>query len=278
MLHLAIVIFLLFGTPQDQEELTITSVHFEKNGDIHQYRENVVATYSDLKVEADTLTWDRSTNIVTAENNVRYTNGQEHLKADRVTFDVSTKAGDFKQVSGEVGPGFFISAEEAHRTEDGKYQLKNATVTTCCDGPRPGWSLSLARAMVDPEKRVTAKGSVLRLESIPVFYLPYVTVPNTERPRSTGFLAPSTSTSTTKGRAVRESFYWAINRSADATFTGEYFTKRGPAGAVDFRAIPDKTSWIQVQTLFARDRLGQGGRSARIMSYGDLPNGFRGKT
>src|SRR5206468_3730150 len=207
---------------------------------------------------------------------IRYTRGEEHLEADHVTFNVDTQEGDFTNVSGEVGPGFFITAQEAHRTQEGQYQLKNATVTTCCEGPRPGWTLALARATVDPHKRVTAKGSVFRLESVPVFYMPYVAVPSSDRPRSTGFLTPSTSTSTTKGRNLRESFYWAINRSADATFTGEYFSKRGPAGAVDFRAIPDKNSRIQVESLFARDRLGQGGRSARILAYGDLPRGFRG--
>src|SRR5207248_573020 len=65
-------------------------------------------------------------------------------------------------------------------------------------------------------------------------------------------------------------------RSADVTFTGEYFTKRGPAGAVDFRMFPDRNSWIQVESRFARDRLGQGGQSARILAYGDLPHDFRG--
>src|SRR5262245_31727207 len=136
--------------------------------------------------------------------------------------------------------------------------------------------MALARARVDPHRRVTAKGSVLRLENVPVFYMPYVAVPSADRSRSTGFLIPSTATSTTKGRSIREAFYWAINRSADATFIGEYFTKRGAAGAVDFRAIPSRNSWIQVQTQFAHDRLGQGGQSARILSYGDFPRGFRG--
>src|SRR5262249_46247605 len=127
-----------------------------------------------------------------------------------------------------------------------------------------------------PHRRVTAKNSLLRLENVPVFYMPYVAVPSADRPRSTGFLIPSTATSTAKGRSVRESFYWAINRSADATFTGEYFTKRGPAGEVDFRAIPDRNSRIQLESLFARDRLGFGGWSGRILSYGELPDNFRG--
>jgi|SRR5262245_15475671 len=276
MLQFVFVIFLLLGTQQDQPEVTIEASQQERTGDVTRYTGNVIATYLDLRVEADTVTYDESTAILTADGNIRYTRGEEHLEADHVTYNLDTKIGDFTNVKGEVGTGLFITAQEAHRTIGGQYELTNATVTTCCDGPRPGWTMAFARARVEPHRRVTAKGSVLRLESIPVFYMPYVAVPSTDRTRSTGFLIPSTATSTTKGRSVRESFYWAINRSADAMFTGEYFSKRGPAGGVDFRAIPDKSSWIQFQSLFARDRLGQGGWSGRILSYGGLGHDARG--
>jgi LPS-assembly protein len=276
MLQFAFVIFLLLGTPQDPPEVTIEASQQERTGDFTRYTGNVIATYLDLRVEADTVTYDESTGILTADGDIRYNRGEEHLEADHVTYNLDTKVGDFTNVKGEVGPGFFITAQQAHRAIGGQYELTNATVTTCCEGPRPGWTMALARARVDPHRRVTAKSSVVRLENVPVFYMPYVAVPSSDRSRSTGFLIPSTATSTAKGRSVRESFYWAINRSADATFTGEYFTKRGPAGGVDFRAIPDKTSRIQFESLFARDRLGQGGWSGRILSYGGLGHDFRG--
>jgi len=232
-----------------------------------------------MRVEADESTYDYDARILTAGNHVKYTRGEEHLEADHITVNTETKEGDFTNVKGEVGPGLFITAETAHRTEDGRFQLKNATVTTCSvctDDPHPGWTFAFARAVVDPNRRITAKGSVFRLESIPTFYLPYVMIPSLNRQRSTGFLMPLTSTSTTKGRAVRESFYWAINRSADAEFSGEYFSKRGPAGAANFRARPAENARIQVESLFAKDRLGQGGWSARILGFGDLSRGYRG--
>src|SRR5262249_49753064 len=66
------------------------------------------------------------------------------------------------------------------------------------------------------------------------------------------------------------------SRSADATFTGEYFTQRGPAGTVDFRAVPRADSRIELTSFFVRDRKNQGGQSLRILSYGGLPQNFRG--
>ena len=61
-----------------------------------------------------------------------------------------------------------------------------------------------------------------------------------------------------------------------AGLTGEYFTKRGPAGEINFRAVPEANARIDVQSMFAKDRLGQGGRSIRILAFGDLGNGFNG--
>jgi LPS-assembly protein len=277
VLQFVLSIFILLGTQQDPAEIVIDADRGpELEGDLVRYSGNVVATYMDLRVAADTVTWDKAANILTAAGNIRFERGEELLEANDVTVHIQTKAGNFTNVRGEVGPGIFITAEKAERREDGRYELTNATVTTCCDGPRPGWTMAVSHATVDPSRRVTAKGSVLRLENVPVFYMPYIAVPTADRARSTGFLIPSTSTSTTKGRSLREAFYWAINRSADATITGEYFSKRGPAVSVDFRAIPSPSSSIQIETLFARDRLGQGGRSARILGYGNFWNGFRG--
>src|SRR5438874_515938 len=212
MIHVVLAILLFFGTQQDQVEISATGPQgWEQH--VYNAKDHVVVTYRDMRLEADEVTYDSDAKIVTAGGHIHYTRGEENLEADHISLNVETKAGDFTNVKGEVGPGFFITAEEAHRTEDGQYQLRNATVTTCCDGPRPGWTLALARANVEADKRVTARGSIFRLENIPVFYMPYVAVPSSNRPRSTGFLTPSTSTSTTKGRSIREAFYWAINRS-----------------------------------------------------------------
>ncbi len=274
VIQFAFGIFLVLGTQQDQIEITAGGPQgWEEH--IYHAKDNVVVTYRDMRLAADEVTYDDNAKILTANGRLKFSRNEEQLDASHVSLNVETKAGDFSNVSGKMGPGFFITAEQAHRTEEGQYQLKNATVTTC-DGPRPGWTLALARAVVDPNKRLVAKGSTFRLENVPLFYMPYITIPSEDRPRQTGFLIPTTSTSTTKGRSLRESFYWAINRSADATFTGEYFTKRGPAGAVDFRAIPDATSKIEVSSFFAHDRLGQGGQSARILAFGDLGHDFRG--
>jgi LPS-assembly protein len=273
MLHFLIVILLL-AVPQ-QNDVVIEADRQEKEQNISRAMGNVIVTYQDMRIEADEATYDETTKVITAGERVLFRRGPEHLEADSITINLATKEGTLTHVTGELGPGFFVAAAQADRKEDGHYELKNATITTC-DGESPGWTLALARAFVSPNKHVSAKNSIFRLESVPLFYLPYVMVPATNRERATGFLIPTTSTSTTKGRSIRESFYYAINRSADATFTGEYFTQRGPAGTIDFKAVPRADSRIELTTFFVRDRKNQGGQSLRILTYGGLPQNFRG--
>ena len=53
-----------------------------------------------------------------------------------------------------------------------------------------------------------------------------------EDERSTGFLMPMYGTSTFRGHSLSNAFFWAINRSQDATFFHDWFTKTGTgAGA-----------------------------------------------
>jgi LPS-assembly protein len=251
------------GTQQCSEDFVICTV-----------TGGAVVTYQDIRVEAPAITYNRETNDVTASEHARFTRADEELEGDGLSLNLKSKAGSINNAKGHVGPGYYFSAEQVRRMSDGRYELYNATVTTC-DEDKPGWTVFFKRAAIVQGKSVTAAGSVFRLQGVPLFYFPYVVLPTADRDRATGFLIPSTSSSTTKGRSVRESFYYAINPSMDATFTGEYFSKRGPAGDVSFRAVPNRNSRLEVSTFFVQDREHQGGASGRILNYTDLGNGFR---
>jgi LPS-assembly protein len=273
MLQLALLLLLSAG---QQSEVVITSDGpQEREGSIYRVTRNVVVTYQDVRIEADQVTWNESTNEVDAGDRVRFIKGNESLEGARFSMDLDTKAGVLTNASGQLGAGFFVVAEEARRREDGLYEVRNATITTC-GGPTPGWTFGAARAVIDPQSQVTARNSIFKLQGIPFFYLPYVIAPTTEKTRSSGFLIPGTSTSTAKGRSIRQSFFYAINRSADAMITAEYFSKRGLTGGVDFRAVPDPRSRIVVNSFFAKDRKGQGGQSARILTSTEFKSAYRG--
>ena len=52
---------------------------------------------------------------------------------------------------------------------------------------------------------------------MPVFYLPVFYYPIHKEDRATGFLIPIYGSSTIRGQTLSNAFFWAINRSQDAT-------------------------------------------------------------
>ncbi len=269
-MHAWILALLLIVPPQD--DLVVSADRLERTGSVVTYAGDVVVTFRDMRVEADTIVYEETTQILKAADAVTFERGAERLTGRLLEINLDTTAGSLRDATGALGPSYLIQAAEVHRLEDGRYELFDATVTTCDDEGNPGWEFHTARTTIDPDANVRAVNSVVRIQGVPVFYMPYLSAPVASRPRSTGLLTPQTSTSTTKGRSVSQSFYYVVNRSADLTVTGEYFTLRGLAGAARFRAVPNERSRLEIDSFFADDRKGQGGKSARILAYTERGN------
>ena len=238
--------------------------------------DGAVVKYEDLRVESNWMEYNLKTMVLTAGDRVQFTQGEERLSGGRLSYNVETKTGTFTDVSGEI-EGFYVEAGDYERLPNGDWQLSRIS-TTACEGDCPRWKFTFKEATITPGERVSGKNVVFRFFNVPLFYFPSFTVPTGTRERSSGFLIPSTSTSTTKGRSIRESFYWAINRSYDAILTGEYFSERGPAGNIEFRGVPNPSTSINVNTLFAIDNspAEQGGYRTNILAYSGLGRGWRG--
>src|SRR5688572_24588723 len=106
-----LLLTILFFPPQT-DELTIQAEYQERDGNIARYTGNVVVTYQDLQVVADTITYNTETQEVIAGDQVVFTRADERLEASTVRVDLTTKAGVLVDVRGTVG-GYFITAAEA---------------------------------------------------------------------------------------------------------------------------------------------------------------------
>jgi LPS-assembly protein len=243
-------------------------------GDIMRVTGHVVVEYRDMRLEADWITYNKETRDLFAGDSIHFTRGPEDLRGDHFQMNLGTEVGSITNARGKVDPGFYLTASEAVRLPDKRYKLYDVK-TTACEPDCESWLLRSKRMTFSPQKQqFTASNTIFRFRNVPLFYFPYFAAPTESRTRSSGFLIPSTGTSTTRGRSFKESFYWSINRSADAMVTGEYFTKRGPTVRLEFRARPDDDTAINVNTLFAGDRMGQGGRLTNIYAASNI-QGFR---
>ncbi len=73
-------------------------------------------------------------------------------------------------------------------------------------------------------------------------YLPIFYYPIQEDDRATGFLLPIYGSSTIRGQSLSNAFFWAINRSQDATLYHDWFSKTGQGFGGEYRYIRGRHS------------------------------------
>jgi len=68
-----------------------------------------------------------------------------------------------------------------------------------------------------------------------MLYLPILYYPTKREGRATGFLIPTYGTSTLRGQSIHNAFFWAIDRSQDATVLHDWFSKTGQGVGGEYR-------------------------------------------
>ena len=242
--------------------------------DVRRCSNGAKVDHKDLHVEADWIEFNDKTKQLTAGDRVQFTRAGELLNGGQLSFNVDTETGTLTDVSGQV-EGYFLKAGEYERLPDGQWRLLKLSATAC-PGDCPKWGFTFQEALVTPGKEFTGRNLTFRVRNVPILWFPKLTIPSGARDRASGFLMPGTANSTTKGRSVRVAYFWAMNRSYDVTFTGEYFSKRGPTGTIDFHATPNAATRIDVSEFFAIDRKHQGGQRTHISALSSFGKNWRG--
>ena len=94
---------------------------------------------------------------------------------------------------------------------------------------------------------------VLKVKDVPVFYLPAMYYPINKEDRATGFLIPIYGSSDDQGQTLSNAFFWAINRSQDATLYHDFYSKTGQGFGGDYRYVQAPGSSGNFQTSVLRE-------------------------
>jgi hypothetical protein len=191
--------------------------------------------YKDLKLLADEVEVNTETKDVFARGNVVIVMPDEVVSGDVVFYNLDSRQGKIERASGMVQPTIFYQAETIERKAEGVYGLTQARLTSCTQ-PTPRWIFSASRANFRKDDYVEMWNSVFRIKRVPVLYLPYFRYP-LDKERSTGFLTPQVGYSGVKGYFFGQSFYWAMARNMDATFSLDYYSAKGVGGGLEYRYL-----------------------------------------
>jgi LPS-assembly protein len=202
------------------------------------------------KFFADQIEIFADKDLLVASGNVVFANEEGRLAAERAEFDLKKQTGTFHEASGTMPLGsaadprqfgnqqadVYFWGKTIERLGDQKYRITRGGFTTCVQ-PTPRWELFTNTVTLNLNDYAVATNTVLRVKGVPVFYMPWVYYPIQDDDRATGFLLPTYGTSTLRGQAISNAFFWAMGRSHDATFFHDWFTNAGQGAGAEYRYV-----------------------------------------
>jgi LPS-assembly protein len=274
------------------EPVSATFNELEKVGNVYTLRGNVEIGFRDYTMHADTLTYDSVSSDIEATGNVSVDGGIRdiHISAKHGTYNARTHTGKFYDVAGTTGARFrgrnvtltsssplAFAGKMVQQTGPDQYVIHHGWVTSC-ELPHPKWSFHAERIVLDVGNSARLFNTTFRLKGLPVLYLPWAAPPVEQLGRQSGFLIPSLGTSSRNGFFFGDAFYWAINRSMDATLGAEYLSKRGWALHDEFHARPSENSSVSFKYFGVLDHstLQQGGEEVKLNAESIFPGDVRG--
>ena len=193
---------------------------------------------------ADEVSADLDDQILVATGHVILMEGFNRLEGDRIEYNYRTNLGVVSNGRGTVEPGITFSGVEIRREGERQYSLKDGRFTACTacqpESATPDWEFRASEATIYQDELITSRDTSFWLKGIPAMYSPALAL--SIGPRRTGFLIPHLSYSGYNGFGVAQPFFWAINRSQDATITPIYRTKRGFEMDGEYRYVLDEHS------------------------------------
>jgi len=209
------------------------------NGQKATYSGNVVVVQGKKRIAADNVTLHQQENVVVAEGNVQFSDGEiktlstkatNHLNTDEMTLENTS----YKFLC-EPGRG---EAVYVSKTGKAVYEIEDGSITSCPEGNN-AWRMRASSIDVDQNEEIaTFYNPRLEVQNVPVFYLPYLTVPIGDT-RKTGFLYPTASYGSRDGYEFEVPIYWNLAPNYDLETTFNYMQKRGTQLNSVFRYLSD---------------------------------------
>ncbi len=182
-------------------------------------------------------------------------------------FNTKTKTGTFYVASGIASlenrgvdrslfgsqePDAYFWGETIEKLGPKTYRITHGGFTTCVQ-PTPRWEMVASSVTLTLEKRAVLTNMLLKVKDVPVFYLPAMYYPINKADRATGFLIPVYGASSIRGQTIYNAFFWAINRSQDATLYHTFYSKTGQSFGGQYRYIESAGSSGNVETVVVRE-------------------------
>ena len=202
-----------------------------------------------------------------ATGSVVFMSGGARIAAERAEFNADDFTGTFfdargsnllvedvvQSMFGTSEPEMQFWGELMEKTGPRTYKLTRGGFTSCVQ-PTPRWEVQAGSVTMNLDRYALLRSAVLKVKGVPLFYLPILYYPIQEDDRATGILMPTYGASTIRGQSISNAFFWAINRSHDATLFHDLFTSTGQGYGGEYRYVAGPGSQGNAETYFLNER------------------------
>ena len=211
---------------------------------------NVVITSDSRKITADKVEYNQTTDKAVAIGNVLLTEKDGSIyESDKVVLTNEFKSIVASPLYAKLADKSYITSPELRRNDNGESFFNEGVYSACeCnvkDGETPIWRIESKQIKHDPlTKTVYLTHPVMKIFSIPVYYLPYLSFPDWTIKRRSGFLTPKYGYSNQNRFHIKVPYYYAPENDPtwDMTFTTHQNGKTGHADQLNVRKKYETTS------------------------------------
>jgi len=210
-------------------------------------------------ITADKIEYDLKTETIKTSGDTEIVNAS----GQRMTLVDSYISQQGEELSGseiQIWLGHHIYVESDNVTREGDLTIaRNAVFTACdnCDAYGDAWKIKSRKIIHNMDTRMLSFYSpILKTYDIPVFWWPYLTIPDPGVKYKTGFLMPDFESTNKMGTQINIPFYVSISDTHDMTLTLSYLTQENPLFQFQHRLnLPH--SEYRTQGSFTRNKAGE---------------------
>lgn len=235
---------LVTGHTNDPVTFTADEVEYDRERERVVARGRVEAWQSGRFLRADSFTYDRNTRIAVVQGNVQIIEADGQIfYAEEAELGEGFRDGVLTEVRARLAQNARLAGNGVRRTGGVINEISRPVYSSCnlceADPTRPPlWQMRARMATQDREsQRISYRDATLQVGGIPLFYTPFMSHPDPQTPRASGFLFPTTGLTRFLGAFTQTPYFWAIDDQSDLLITPTVSSLVSPNLALEYRRV-----------------------------------------
>ena len=241
---------------QDAAHLIADRIEILPNGTLRASG-SVVVWHSGVRITAQDITYASGDGQLSLTGPIKLQDASGTvILADQADLSPDLSAGIITSARIILSQQVQIAAAQISRLNATYSQASNVSATSCfiCTGQTPLWQIRAKRIVHDSgEKQIYFEQAQLRVIDVPVFFFPYLLLPDPSLKRATGFLVPQLTTPQTLGTAIRTPYFIKLSDHHDITLSPMVSSRTKTLGLRYRHAY--HTGTIELEGAYSRDTL-----------------------